>query len=429
MAAASVLGCGPAYAAADQARVDSLTRAIEPKVIAWRRDIHEHPELSNRETRTAKLVAEHLKKLGLEVKTGIAHTGVTAVLKGAKPGPTVALRADMDALPVTEKTDVPFKSRATGEYRGEKVGVMHACGHDVHTAVLMGVAEVLTQMQSTLPGTVLFIFQPAEEGAPAGEQGGAELMLKEGLFDAVKPQAVFGLHMWSLRNAGEISVRTGPFMAAADTFSIEVLGRQSHGSRPWQGIDPIVVAAQIISTLQTVVSRQLDITANPAVVTIGAVKGGVRHNIIPDRVELLGTVRTFDPQQRARIMAGMRVIIENVATASGAKANLKWETPSYPVTHNEALLTEKMLPSLRHVVGADKVKEETLITGAEDFSFYQQKIPGMYFFVGSTPADQDRFTAPANHSDYFFVDEKSIPVAIRAMTQVAVDFLDGAGNR
>jgi amidohydrolase len=429
MVAACLFGCAQAYAAADQAQVDALTRAIEPKVIAWRRDIHEHPELSNREVRTAKLVAEHLKKLGLEVKTGIAHTGVSAVLKGARPGPIVALRADMDALPVTEKTDVPFKSRATAEYRGDKVGVMHACGHDVHTAVLMGVAEVLTQMRSTLPGTVLFIFQPAEEGAPVGEQGGAELMLKEGLFEAVKPQAVFGLHMWSLRNAGEISIRSGAFMAAADTFSIEVLGRQSHGSRPWQAIDPIVVASQIVSTLQTVVSRQLDITANPAVVTIGAVRGGVRHNIIPDRVELLGTVRTFEPQQRARIMAAMRVIIENVAAASGAKANLKWETPSYPVTHNDAALTEKMLPSLRHVVGDDKVKEETLITGAEDFSFYQQKIPGVYFFVGSTPADQDRFTAPSNHSEYFFVDEKSIPVAIRAMTQVAVDFLQGAGDR
>jgi amidohydrolase len=429
--AVSGLTCAAAFAATDQARVDSLTRAIEPKVIAWRRDIHEHPELSNREVRTAKLVAEHLKKLGLEVKTGIAHTGVTAVLKGGRPGPTVALRADMDALPVTEKTDVPFKSRAIGEYRGEKVGVMHACGHDVHTAALMGVAEVLTQMRATLPGTVLFIFQPAEEGAPAGESGGAELMLKEGLFDAVKPQAVFGLHVWSVLNAGEIGYRSGPAMAAADTFSIEVLGRQSHGSRPWQGIDPIVTSAQIVNALQTVVSRHVDLTANPAILTIGAVRGGIRHNIIPDRVELLGTIRTFDPKQREAIFTRARLIVENVAAANGAKAEMRFGSPSYPVTHNDPELTQKMLPSLRRVAS---VKEMNLITGAEDFSFYQQKVPGLFFFIGSTPADQDPATAPANHSDFFFVDEKSIAVAVRSLTQVAVDFLEsgsgqGAGDR
>jgi amidohydrolase len=420
---ALVLASPPAPAAPDQAQVDALTRAIEPKVIAWRRDIHEHPELSNREVRTAKLVAEHLTQLGLEVKTGVAHTGVTAVLKGALPGPTVALRADMDALPVTEKTDVPFRSQATAEYRGESVGVMHACGHDVHTAVLMGVAEVLTELRATLPGTVLFVFQPAEEGPPAGEEGGAALMLKEGIFDTVKPDAVFGLHVWSALNTGEIGYRSGPAMAASDTFTIEVRGRQTHGSRPWQGVDPIVAAAQIVGALQTVVSRRIDITAHPAVVTIGAVKGGIRHNIIPDRVELRGTIRTFDPKQREEIFARVREIAENTARASGATAEVEFQTPSYPVTRNDPQLTERMLPSLR---GVAAVEEMDLITGAEDFSLYQQRVPGLFFFVGVTPAGQDPAAAPANHSDYFFVDETSIPIAIRALTQVTLDFLTGA---
>lgn len=413
----------PASAATDQAQVDALTSAIEPKVVAWRRDIHEHPELSNREVRTAKLVAEHLTKLGLEVKTGVAHTGVTAILKGALPGPTVALRADMDALPVTEKTDVPFRSGATAEYRGESVGVMHACGHDVHTAVLMGVAEVLTQMRSTLPGTVLFVFQPAEEGPPAGEEGGAALMLKEGIFDTVEPDAVFGLHVWSALNTGEIGYRSGPAMAASDTFAIDVRGRQTHGSRPWQGVDPIVAAAQIVGALQTVVSRRIDITAHPAVVTIGAVKGGIRHNIIPDRVELRGTIRTFDPAQREEIFARVREVAENTARANGATAEVEFQVPSYPVTRNDPQLTERMLPSLRRVA---TVEEMDLITGAEDFSLYQQRVPGLFFFVGVTPAGQDAAAAPANHSDYFFVDEQSIPIAIRALTQVTLDFLSGA---
>ena len=411
----------PSFAATDRARVDALTSAVEPKVVAWRRDLHEHPELSNREVRTAELVGKHLKELGLEVRTGVAHTGVVAVLEGALPGPTIALRADMDALPVTEKTDLPFRSRATAEYRGEKVGVMHACGHDVHTAVLMGVAEVLAGMRSTLPGTVVFVFQPAEEGAPAGEEGGAALMLKEGVFDDPKPEAVFGLHVWSALNTGTIGYRSGPAMAASDTFGIEVLGRQSHGSRPWQGIDPIVAAAQIVGALQTVVSRRIDITEHPAVVTVGAIKGGIRHNIIPDRVELRGTIRTFDPEQREEVFARVREIAENVARANGATAEVKFETPSYPVTRNDPALTERMLPALRRVA---KVEEMELITGAEDFSLYQQRAPGLFFFVGVTPAGQDPATAPANHSDYFYVDEESIPIAIRALTEVALDYLN-----
>jgi amidohydrolase len=424
-----VLAVSEAQAATDQSRVDSATRAIEPKILAWRRDFHANPELGNREFRTAKLVAEHLRKLGLEVRTGVAHTGVMAVLKGGRPGPTVALRADMDALPVTEKADVPFKSRVTTEYRGEKVGVMHACGHDVHTAVLMGVAEILTGMRASLPGTVLFIFQPAEEGAPEGEEGGAELMLKEGLFASVKPQAVFGLHMWSLMNVGQIGLRSGPAMAAVDSFKVEVVGRQAHGSRPWQSVDPIVTSAQIIGAIQTVVSRQVDLTANPAVVTVGAIKGGIRQNIIPERVEFIGTIRTFHEQQRARVFAGLQQIVEKTAEASGAKGTFTVQPPSYPVTYNDPALTQQMLPSLRRIAGEDKVVDMDLITGAEDFAFYQKQVPGLFFFVGSTPANQDAFKAPSNHSDYFFVDEGSIPIATRALTQVALDFLEGAGQR
>jgi len=415
-------------ASVDQAKLDELTRAVEPKVIAWRRDIHQHPELSNREVRTSKLVADHLRKLGLEVRTGIARTGVTAYLKGGLPGPTVALRADMDALPVTEKTDVPFKSTATGTYRGQTVGVMHACGHDVHTAVLMGVAETLTAMRASLPGNVLFIFQPAEEGAPEGEEGGASVMLKEGVFDKYPPSAVFGLHMWSPLNVGEIGVRAGPIMAASDSWKIEVLGKQAHGSRPWQGVDPIVTAAHIVNGLQTIVSRQVDITANPAVVSVGAINAGIRNNIIPDRAELIGTIRTFDPKQREQIIAGIDRMVQNVAHANGATATFKVNPDGNPVNFNNPELLEKMVPTLMRVAGQDKMRLMSLITGAEDFAYYAQKVPSVFFFVGITPEGQDAATAPGNHSDYFYVDEKSIPVALRAMTQMAVDYLASAGS-
>lgn len=414
-------------ASVDQAKLDELTRAVEPKVIEWRRDIHQHPELSNREVRTSKLVADHLKRLGLEVRTGIAHTGVTAYLKGGLPGPTVALRADMDALPVTEKTNVPFKSVATGTYRGQTVGVMHACGHDVHTAVLMGVAQTLAGMRASLPGNVLFVFQPAEEGAPEGEEGGASVMLKEGLFEKYPPSAVFGLHMWSPLRAGEIGVRAGPIMAASDSWKIEVLGKQAHGSRPWQGVDPIVTASQIVTALQTVISRQVDITANPAVVTVGAINAGIRHNIIPDRAELIGTIRTFDPKQREQIISNIDRIVQNVATANGATATFNVDPDGNPVNFNNPELLEKMVPTLMRVAGQDNMRLMSLITGAEDFAFYAQKVPSVFFFVGITPEDQDPLTAPGNHSDYFYVDEKSIPVALRAMTQMAVDYLASPG--
>jgi amidohydrolase len=423
LAAASLLASTATAASLDQARLDELTRAVEPRVIEWRRDIHQHPELSNREVRTAKLVADHLKRLGLEVRTGIAHNGVTGFLQGGLPGPTVALRADMDALPVTEKVDVPFKSVATATYRGQTVGVMHACGHDVHTAVLMGVAQTLAAMRAQLPGNVLFVFQPAEEGAPEGEEGGAALMLKEGLFEKHPPKAVFALHVQAEMRVGEISVRAGPFMAASDFWRIEVAGKQTHGARPWAGIDPIVTSAQIVNALQTVVSRQVDITLNPAVLTVGAISAGVRYNIVPDRAELIGTLRTFDPKQREAIIANVQRIVENTAAASGATATFRIEPGSNPVLFNDPDLTEKMVPTLMRVAGPGKMSLSPLITGAEDFAYMAQKVPAMYFRVGVTPADRDPATAPSNHSDYFYVDEKAVPIALRAMTQVTVDYL------
>lgn len=416
-------------ASMDHARIEQLTRSIEPQVIAWRRDIHEHPELSNREVRTAKLVAEHLKRLGLEVQTGVAHTGVVGLLKGGRPGPTVALRADMDALPVTEKTDVPFRSRATGTYRGKTVGVMHACGHDVHTAVLMGVASTLVELKESLAGNVLFVFQPAEEGAPDGEEGGASLMLKEGVFDKYSPRAAFGLHVTSNLRVGEIGVRSGPFYAASNRWRIEVIGKQAHGSRPWQGVDPILTAAQIITGLQGIVSRQVDLTENPAVISVGIIESGVRNNIIPDRAEMIGTLRTFDDAQRDDIVARMKRIVENTAEANGATATFTLQPDGYPVTYNDPELTERMIPTLQRVAGEEHVKRVNLVTGAEDFSFFARKVPSMYFQVGITPADQDPASAPSNHSDFFYVDERGIPVALRAMAQVAVDYLQQSLNR
>jgi amidohydrolase len=412
------LSATPAAAAS----TEDLLRAVEPQVVAWRRDIHEHPELSNREFRTSKLVAAHLKKLGLEVKTGIAHTGVTGFLRGGKPGPTIALRADMDGLPVTEKTDVPFRSRATDTFRGEKVGVMHACGHDTHVAILMGVAQTLTAMRAELPGNVLFIFQPAEEGAPEGEEGGAALMLKQGLFTPEKPAAVFGLHVTSGLQTGEIGYRSGPAMAAVDSFELVVNGKQSHGSRPWQGVDPIVTSAQIINTMQTVVSRRVDITATPVILSVGAIKGGIRHNIIPASVEMIGTIRTFTPEHRDTVIKELGRIATNVAAANGATAELSM-LPGYPVTANDPTLTQRMLPTLEKVAGPGRVTEMELITGAEDFSYYAQQVPGLFFFVGVTPQGQDPKKAPANHSDFFFVDEAALPLGLKAMTQLALDYL------
>lgn len=422
-----VLGCVILPPAASSAEVDALASPIDAQVVAWRRDIHQHPELGNRETRTAKLVAEHLRKLGLQPKTGIAHTGVTALLKGGKPGPRIALRADMDALPVTERNALPFASKATTTYRGEQVGVMHACGHDAHTAMLMGVAQALVSMRDDLPGEVLFVFQPAEEGPPEGEDGGAALMLKQGVFRDFKPDAVFGLHVFSSLNAGQIGVRAGPTMAASDRFEITIKGRQTHGSRPWGGVDPIVAAAQIIGNAQTIVSRQMDISKQPVVVTFGAIKGGVRHNIIPDQVQTIGTIRTFDEGMRQDVFARLKNVSEHVAAAHGAtvEARIPLDAEGNPVTANDPALTARMHPSLEKVAGAANVIEMPLVMGAEDFSYYAREVPGLFFFVGATPKGQDASKAPSNHSPEFFLDESSLGLGTRAMLQVALDYLHG----
>jgi len=399
---------------------------LQPRIIEWRRDLHQNPELSNREFRTSKLVADHLRRLGLPVQTGIAKTGVVALLEGGKPGPTIALRADMDALPVTEQTDVPFRSRVTSTFRGETVGVMHACGHDVHTAVLMGVAEALVAVRAQLPGKVLFIFQPAEEGPPVGEEGGAPLMLEEGVFTRYKPEVAFGLHVHSTVHAGQIGYRGGPFMASSNAWRVVVKGRQTHGSRPWGGIDPIVIAAQMVNALQTIVSRQVDISANPAVVTVGAIKGGIRSNIIPDEVEMIGTVRTFGVEQRAQVLERMRRTVDGIATANGTTATFEIEGRSNPVVYNDPGLTAKMLPSLRRVVGDANVRAIPLVTGAEDFAYFAEKVPSLFFFVGITPPGQSTAAAPSNHSPLFYVDEAGIPIAARAMASVAIDYLTSA---
>lgn len=396
-----------------------LAAEVEQKVIEWRRDLHQHPELSNREFRTAEVVAKHLKSLGLEVQTGVAHTGVVARLKGAKPGPLIALRADMDALPVTERVDLPFASRATDTYRGQTVGVMHACGHDTHVAMLMGVAESLAKMKDSLAGEVMFVFQPAEEGAPDGEEGGAELMLKQGLFGKHKPDAVFGLHVTSNLPVGMIGVRPGPAMASEDSFSIKVSGRQTHGSRPWNGIDPIVASAQVVSAVQTIVSRRVDVTKAPAVVSFGAINGGIRSNIIPDEVELIGTIRTFDQAMRADIKKLLSQTAADAAAAVGASAETQIKQ-GYPVTVNSPQLVAEMRPVLEAVVGSAKVLEPGLITGAEDFSFYAQEVPGMFFFLGVTPAGKDPATVASNHSPEFYVDEKALKIGVEAMTAVAL---------
>ena len=409
--------------------VRAQAERLAPKVLAWRRDIHQHPELGNREVRTAKLVADHLRALGLDVKTGIATTGVVAVLKGGKPGPRIAIRADMDALPVTERHALPFASKVTSTFRGETVGVMHACGHDAHTATLMGVAEAMVAMKADLPGEVLFVFQPAEEGPPDGEEGGAEEMLKQGIFRDFKPEAVFGLHVFSTLNAGQIGYRAGPAMAASDRFNIVIKGRQTHGSRPWGGVDPIVAAADVIGTAQTIVSRRQNIAKLPVVVTFGAIKGGIRYNIIPDQVEMIGTVRTFDEGMRAAVFKDLQNVAEHVAAAHGATAVAQIpDTKGNPVTVNDPALTAKLLPSLERAAGKDNVVEMGLNMGAEDFSFYAREVPGFFFFVGATPKGQDAGKAPSNHSPEFFLDESALDVGLRAMLQVTLDYLHGANG-
>ena len=411
----------PSYANDIDSALKQANMSVSKKVITWRRHLHQYPELSNREFKTAKYVADHLQMLGLEVQTGIAHTGVIARLKGGKKGPLIALRADMDALPVTEQVDLPFASTQTSTYRGNEVGVMHACGHDTHVAILMAVAESLVKIKNDLAGDILFVFQPAEEGAPEGEEGGAELMLKEGLFKE-KPNAVFGLHVTSSLSTGQIGFRAGPFMASEDSFTINVKGRQTHGSRPWNGVDPIVASSQIVMATQNIASRQVDVTKAPSVISYGAINGGIRSNIIPDSVELIGTIRTFDQTMRADIKTRLTKTAELVAESSGAQADVHIDH-GYPVTINNVELTEKMTPTLAKVAGPENIITTDLITGAEDFSYYALEVPGLFYFLGVTPRDQNAKTAPSNHSPQFFVDEAALQLGVESMTQLVVDYL------
>jgi amidohydrolase len=403
-------------------RIDDAATKVESKVIDCRRDIHEHPELGNREIRTSKLVADRLHELGIETRTNVAHTGVVGILRGGKPGRVVALRADMDALPVTEQVDLPFKSKVRTTYNGQEVGVMHACGHDAHVAILLGVAEVLSGIRSELPGTVVFLFQPAEEGAPEGEEGGAELMVKEGALDNPKVDAVFGLHVTSRYPVKTIAYKPGAQMAAVDSFKIVVHGKQTHGAYPWLGVDPIVVASQIVLGLQTIASRQLDVTLAPSVVTVGTINGGVRNNIIPDKVEMLGTIRSLDAAMREDIHARIKRTAEDIARAGGATADVTI-TRGYPITYNDPPLTEKMVPTLRRVAGANNVSVVNSTLGAEDFSFYQQKVPGLFFWLGTRPVNQTAEEAAANHSPLFYIDESGLLLGVKSLSHVAVDYL------
>ena len=397
--------------------VEEQITAVIPSVVAWRRDFHEHPELSNREFRTAEKVAEHLERLGMEVQTGIAHTGVVGILRGGD-GPTVALRADMDALPVTELVDLPFASKVRGEYQGKEVGVMHACGHDNHVAILMGVAEVLAGLGDTLPGTVKFIFQPAEEGTPDQSVGGAELMLAEGAFDAPAPDAVFGLHVFPFP-VGTIATRPGGLMASSDFYRITVKGKQTHGAVPWAGVDPIVTASQIVLALQTIVSRQLDATLTPSIVTVGKIEGGVRNNIIPESVEMVGTIRTFDADTRLDIHRRIRQTATHIAEAAGATAEVEIDL-GYGVTRNDPELYKRMAPTLAAVAGEGFIEAQQTTT-AEDFSYFANEAPGLFLFLGVAP-DDPSLVFP-NHSPKFFADERALPVGVRALTALTLDYM------
>lgn len=414
----------PAFA--QNTEVSKKADALKDQVITWRRDFHEHPELGNHEVRTSAIIAKHLQSLGIEVQTGIATTGVVGILKGGKPGPVVALRADMDGLPVTERTPVPFASKVKTTYNGQEVGVMHACGHDSHMAILMGVAQVLSSMKSELHGTVKFIFQPAEEGVEPGQKGGAEEMVKQGVLENPKVDVIFGLHINSQTEVGKIGYRPGGTMAGVDDMQIIVKGRSAHGAYPWSSVDPIVVSAEIINSLQTIVSRNINITENPAVVTIGAINGGNRSNIIPEKVEMLGTLRSLTPADEKQLVYRVTQIATNTAEALGATAEVKIPYSShYPVTFNNPELTQKMLPTLQKAAGTENVLLRPPVTGAEDFSFYQEKVPGLFFFLGGMPKGEDPLKAPSHHTPDFFIDESGFTLGVKTLCNLTLDYMAG----
>ncbi|HTR31433.1 MAG TPA: amidohydrolase [Puia sp.] len=403
------------------AAIDAAADKIEPRTIAWRRDFHEHPELGNREFRTSKIIADHLRSLGIEVHEHVGKTGVVGILKGNFPGPVIGLRADMDALPLVERTPVPFASKVRTTYNGQDVGVMHACGHDSHVAIMMSVAEILAGLRQYLHGTVKFIFQPAEEGPPAGEEGGAELMIKEGVLDSPKVDVVFGLHINSSTEVGKIKYRSEGEMAASDWFTIKVHGKGSHGSQPWGGIDPIVVSAQIIEGLQTIISRQTELTKDAAVISVCVIQGGVRSNIIPETVEMTGTIRTLDSGMQRIIHERMRRTVTHIAESAGATADITIENKTL-ITYNDPGLVEKSLPSLRRTAGENNVLAMDAITGSEDFSFYGARVPAFFFFLGGMTKGQDPKTAFPHHTPDFYIDESGFKLGVRAFCHLVFDY-------
>lgn len=412
------------YASATNDNVSSLANKVEPQVIEWRHHFHENPELSNREFKTAEYIASYMRSLGMEVQTGVARTGVVAILDSGNPGPVVALRADMDGLPVLETSDLEWRSKARGEFNGKDVPVMHACGHDTHMAMLMGAATILNEMKSELKGKVKFIFQPAEEGAPEGETGGAEVMVKEGVLKSPDVDVIFGLHISSRTDVGKVTYRHGGTMAAVDPFKVVIKGKQAHGAYPWLSVDPIVTSAQVIMSLQTLVSRELELIDDAAVVTIGSVHGGVRSNIIPNEVELVGTIRTLNEASRDHIYEALPRKVNAIAESMGAKAEITLPLDySYPVTYNEPALMDKMLPTLERTAGKANVINAKAVTGAEDFSFFQKEVPGLYLFVGGKPLDTPKEQAPAHHTPEFSVDDSGMKLGVEILTNLTLDYM------
>lgn len=401
--------------------INAAAQRILPQVIEWRRHLHQYPELGNREFKTADYIEKHLRRLGLEVRTKVAKTGVVGILRGGKPGATIGLRADMDGLPVTERVNLPFASKEKSEYNGQPVGVMHACGHDTHVAMLLGTAEVLSSMKASVPGTVVFIFQPAEEGPPAGEEGGAALMVKEGVMDNPKVDAIFGIHIDAQAEIGTIEYRAGSFMAASDWFTIKVKGKQTHGSTPWTGVDPIAVAGQIINGLQMIVSRQSELTKAPVVITIGRINGGIRENIIPEEMTMSGTIRTLDEQMQKIVHERIKITAQKIAESMGATAEVRIDIKT-PVTYNTPKLVHRMLPSLVKSVGKESVFETNWITGAEDFSFYRGKAPAFFFQVGGMPKGKNPLEAAPHHTPDFYIDDSRLDVGIKAFSNIVFDY-------
>ncbi|MGC4023095.1 MAG: amidohydrolase [Cyclobacteriaceae bacterium] len=405
-----------------QSKLSQQAKELEQKVIEWRRHFHQFPELSNRETKTAAYVADYLNKLGLKVQTGVAKTGVVALLETGKPGPVIALRADMDGLPVTERNSLPFASKETTTYNGQPTGVMHACGHDSHISILMAVAEILSKNKNDLKGTVKFIFQPAEEGAPIGEEGGAEVMVKEGVLQNPNVDVVFGLHIQSGLDVGKIGYRPNGMMASSDWFTVKVKGVQAHGSSPWSGVDPIVTSAQIINGIQTIISRQTELTKEAAVITVGRIQAGNRENIIPEEANFAGTIRTLDKDMRTKLHDKLRLTITKIAESAGATADVNIVQKTL-ITFNDPALTMKMLPSLKRAAGEENVMEIHAVTGAEDFSFYQDKVPGLFFFVGAKPSELNAGRPPSHHTPDFMIDERGFITGLQAMLNVTTDYM------